>query len=53
MTARLDHDNVYQYDMFFQVGQGIVKIECVSPDCDQFVHRDEILARLSGPIKDK
>ena len=37
----------------FEVGNGILKIQCVNPDCDQFVHRDEILARLSGSVKDK
>ena len=38
---------------FFEVGNGILKIQCVNPDCDQFVHRDEILARLSGSVKEK
>ncbi len=36
-----------------QVTNGVVKIQCVSPDCEQFVHRDEILARLTGSVKDK
>ena len=36
-----------------QVSQGITKIQCLQPQCTQFVHRDEILGRLSGDVKDK
>ena len=30
-----------------------VKMGCPNSDCERFVHRDEIMVRLSGPIKDK
>ena len=36
-----------------QVQQAIVKIQCPSSACDQTVHRDEIMTRLSGDLKDK
>ncbi|XP_076361021.1 E3 ubiquitin-protein ligase RNF217-like isoform X1 [Tachypleus tridentatus] len=35
-----------------KVEEGLVKIECCNDMCDNFVHRDEISARLTTPTKD-
>lgn len=34
-----------------KVADGTVKIECCSPRCRHYVHRDEISARLDGTVK--
>ncbi|XP_041361449.1 uncharacterized protein LOC121377502 isoform X2 [Gigantopelta aegis] len=36
-----------------QVSQAIVKIECLNTECNNYVHRDEILARLPLDLKEK
>ena len=42
-------------DMYLstQVSQAIVKIECLNNECNNYVHRDEILARLPLDLKEK
>ena len=36
-----------------QVEEARVKVSCPNDACDRYVHRDEIIVRLSGPTKEK
>ena len=36
-----------------QVEQAIVRIHCPITDCEKYIHRDEIMTRLTGELKDK